>query len=522
MFARYAAGLRSFFQTTIDEAEALRLIREQTARRESAFLQILERGVYGNEGSPYRKLLDHAGLRYADVEALVASRGVEGALEELLARGVYLTIDEFKTRKPIRRPGLEIHAHPRDFDNPLLTTHYESRTGGSRGSRTRLVVDLGFLAYEAAHTHLLVSQFGLEETPIGMWRELPPGMVGIKNWLRFARIGRRVDKWFSQVTPRRRIEDFKFHAFTVASGWLGALWRRPLPKPEHVPTDDALPVARWLAGMRRRGTPAMMDTNASTCARTCIAARDAGLDIRGSFFRVSAEPFTPARARLVAEAGCRAASTYSCAELGYIGMACADPEHPDEVHLMTDKVAMIRRKRAVGDSGLSVDAFLFTTVLRSCPKLMLNVEIGDYGVVAERRCNCLIDSLGFHVHMHDIRSFEKLTAAGNTFLGPELIALVEEVLPARFGGSQLDYQFIEEEEPDGRARVSLVVNPRLNGAADADLLETVLTHLREVPGGRLMTDVWRDSKTLRVVRREPYSTGALKFLPLHILMGARR
>jgi hypothetical protein len=520
MFARYAIGLRDFFRSTLSEQECLRLVQDQLANRQQAFLQILQRGVYDNPRSPYRKLLEHAEVRLSDAERLVSLHGVEGALKELRDRGIYVSIDEFKTRKPIRRAGLEFSPRPRDFDNPLLIEHYESRTGGSRGSRTRLMIDLDLLTYEAAQTHLFLSEFGLSGAPAGMWRELPPGMVGIKNWLRYAKLGRGFEKWFAQRKPLARAEDVKFHLFTVASGVLGRLFGKPMPKPEHVRANAAARIARWMAQKKSQGLPALMDTNTSLGARISIAAKEQGLDISGSFFRFSAEPYTPARARLVEEAGCRAASFYSAAEIGYIGLACGDPEHVDEVHLMTDKVAMIQWPRRVAEDGASVDSFLFTTVLRSCPKLMLNVEIGDYGAVRERRCGCLLDRMGFHVHMHDIRSFEKLTSSGPTFLGTELIALIEEVLPARFGGNQVDYQFVEEEE-NGLPRVSLLVAPRLGRINECEVVETVLSHLRAVPSGGMMTDVWRDSDTLRVVRREPYSTGAMKLLPLHILRRTR-
>ena len=519
-FARYAGGLREFFHSTLSEQECLRLIHDQLGNRQQAFLQILKRGVYENPRSPYRKLLDHAGVGFPDAERLVSLQGVEGALQELYDRGVYVTIDEFKSRKPIRRAGLEFSPRPRDFDNPLLTAHYESRTGGSRGPRTRLMIDLDLLTYEAAQTQLFLSEFGLASAPMGMWLELPPGLVGIKNWLRHAKIGRTIEKWFAPRKPLVRIEDVKFHVFTMASGVLGRLWGRPMPKPEHVPVTAAARIAGWLAQKKSQGRPALMDTNASTGVRICIAAKEEGLDIAGSFFRLHSEPYTAAKARLVEEAGCRAASFYSAAEIGYIGLACGDPEHVDEVHLMTDKVAMIRRQRQVGASGLKVDSFLFTTVLRSCPKLMLNVEIGDYGIGRERRCRCLLDRTGFHLHLHEIRSFEKLTSAGVTFLGAELITLVEEVLPARFGGHPIDYQFMEEEE-NGLPLVSLLVSPRLERINEREVVETVLSRLRTVPGGGMMSDVWRNADTLRVVRREPYATGALKLLPLHILRGSR-
>lgn len=206
--------------------------------------------------------------------------------------------------------------------------------------------------------------------------------------------------------------------------------------------------------------------------------------------------------------------------MGYIGLACAQPELPDEVHLMTDKVALLQRQRSVGRSDVSVGALIVTTLLPSCPKLLLNVDLGDYATLTRRRCGCLLDRMGFATHLSDVRSWEKLTSAGVTFLGTELVALVEEVLPARFGGSPLDYQFVEEEE-GGIPRVSLVVHPRLRGIHESEVLDAVLADLRGCPGGGLMADVWRDGETLRVVRREPYATGAFKLLPLHLLGRAR-
>ena len=63
-----------------------------------------------------------------------------------------------------------------------------------------------------------------------------------------------------------------------------------------------------------------------------------------------------------------------------------------------------------------------------------------------------------------------------------------------------------------------LVHPRLDGIDErAAVLETVLTELRACPGGGLMSDTWRESGTLRVHRREPYTTSAFKLLPLHIL-----
>ena len=165
------------------------------------------------------------------------------------------------------------------------------------------------------------------------------------------------------------------------------------------------------------------------------------------------------------------------------------------------------------------ESLVYTTLLPACPKLLLNVEMGDYGTLSERGCGCVWEELGMPVHLQGIRSYEKLTSAGMTFLGPELIRVVEEVLPARFGGGPTDYQFVEEEE-GGLGRVSLVVSPRLGEVREQEVAEAVLRALEGCPGGELMAGVWRDGGTLRVRRQEPYSTAAAKILPLHLLRGA--
>jgi hypothetical protein len=54
---------------------------------------------------------------------------------------------------------------------------------------------------------------------------------------------------------------------------------------------------------------------------------------------------------------------------------------------------------------------------------------------------------------------------------------------------------------------------------EADVITTVLETLEKSPhgGSRLMADQWRQGRTLRVLRREPYTTKGSKILPLHVL-----
>jgi hypothetical protein len=516
MLGRYAGGIHGFLKHTLTAADCRRIVEHQKARRQETFLAMLERGVYGHRRSPFRALLEHAGVRFDDAAGLVRRVGLEGALEGWYDRGVYVTIDEFKGRKPIVRGGLTIETRPGDFDNPLLVQHYETRTGGSRGPSTRLVVDLDLLAHEAAQTQIFLSAFGIEDRPVGIWRDPLPSPVGIKTFLRHTKIGGHVPAWFTPRQPMARLEDVKYQMFTLATAAISRLAGKAMPRPVHVTPADAGRIATWLAAQKASGCPAILDTNTSAAVRTCLAAKTLGLDISGSFFRVSAEPYTPAKHAIVLERGCRTASHYSCAEVGYMGMACAHPDAVDEVHLMTDKMALVQRQRRVGGGDISVGSLAFTTVLPSCPKLMLNVELGDYATVTKRRCGCLLDELGFDTHLHDVRSWEKLTSAGVTFLGSEIMALVEDVLPKRFGGHALDYQLVEGEE-NGLTIVSLLIHPRLDGIDEQAVVETVLAELRACPGGNLMVDAWRAGGTFRVLRREPYTTGAFKLLPLHIL-----
>ena len=250
----------------------------------------------------------------------------------------------------------------------------------------------------------------------------------------------------------------------------------------------------------------------------CIAAQQHGLDISGTLLRVSAEPFTPGKAEAVRRAGCTAASWYATGEAGIIGMPCGNGAEVDEVHLMSDKLAMIRRERPMAP-GQSVMVNVYSSLLSSTPKLMLNYVSDDYAVVGERACGCPLESLGFTTHMHTIRSWEKLTSEGLTFIGHDLIKLIEEILPANFGGSAADYQFVETER-DGLPKVDLLVSPRLGKIDEESVLAMALRFLDRTPGSRTdLADRWRQGNTVSVIRAEPVATSASKVMALHGMRG---
>jgi hypothetical protein len=147
---------------------------------------------------------------------------------------------------------------------------------------------------------------------------------------------------------------------------------------------------------------------------------------------------------------------------------------------------------------------------------MINVELGDFGVLGTRQCGCPWDRFSFTTHLHTIRSYEKLTSEGMHFTGSDLLSLVDDLLPRTFGGTPTDYQFVEEER-DGLPAVSLIVSPRVNGVSADAVADVVLRTLgARDPAHRMMAAIWRDGRTLHVVRREPYATRTGKILALHV------
>jgi hypothetical protein len=275
-------------------------------------------------------------------------------------------------------------------------------------------------------------------------------------------------------------------------------------------------MAACLAALKSRGTPALVNTNASSGTRICLAAAEHGRDIAGTVFRLGGEPLTAARVAAVAATGSRAVTIYGMGEIGRIGLPCARPAAIDDVHLLLDKLGVIRRSRRGGDGAPPVPVNVYTTLVPSTPKLMLNVESDDFGELGERACGCPLERLGLRLHLHTIRSHEKLTSEGMNFLGHDLIGLVEEVLPQSFGGAPTDYQFIEDELPNGLPRVRLLVSPRVGDFDAGQVSDAVIAFLNQVPGASdRFGERWREAGTLEVVCAEPIATSASKVLALH-------
>ncbi len=249
--------------------------------------------------------------------------------------------------------------------------------------------------------------------------------------------------------------------------------------------------------------------------RVAVAAQEAGLDLTGATVRIGGEPLTPAKLEAMHRVGLRVAPAYGMTETSTSALGCLRPIAADDLHLLSDAFALITHPFAVGVLGTTVPAFNLTTLVDTTPKVMLNVQIDDYGTVEERRCGCPFESFGFTTHVHGIRSYSKLVGEGITLIGNDVQHILEHTLPERYGGSALDYQLLEEEDNRGFTRAYLVIHPRVEIADEAAVVATVLEGLRAAsPMADAARMVWEEADTLRVRRAEPIWTAAGKLMPL--------
>jgi hypothetical protein len=511
--ARFLAQLPAFLRSPIGADDAQAILRRRQAERAPDFLALARRTVYAHAASPYRRLLDHAGCEYGDLERLVVRDGLEGALRMLLRQGVFLTVAELKGRRPVVRGGLRFTVDSDGLRNPTSVAHFPAQSGGSRGPGTALTVDLRFVRDIAADLAASFAAHGAGDWHHAYW-DVPGGTI--RPLLSSTKAGQAPRRWFALVDAARRDLHPRYRWSARAVRWGGWLAGVSLPAPEHVPVSDPLPVARWMRQVLDAGQTPLLFTYASPGVRLAEAARVAGLDLHGAHLFLYGEPITPARLAVARRAGATAKPLYIATETWYLGEGCLAPHAADDVHFLSDLHALIQAGADGNRFGLPEQALLVTSLRMTAPLILLNVALGDQAVLVDRRCGCRLELLGWTTHLHTIRSYEKLTAGGMTFLDTDVIRVLEEVLPARFGGIPTDYQLVEEEAEGGHARVRLLVRPGTGPADLGPVGEAFLAALAPGAGTeRIMGEVWRDGEILRVERRAPLTTPSGKILHLH-------
>lgn len=515
MYVRFTWGLRGFLKYTLTLEEAKEIVKKRMAERETNFLRLMKKGIYGYPKSPYLPLLKLAGCEFGDIEARVRNRGLENTLQALRESGVYITFEEFKGRKPMVRNGKVFPVTAHDFDNPFLKHYYEGTSSGTTGSGTRVAMDLDHISAQAPYLMLTQNAHNLLGVPTAIWFGTPPDETGINNILRRACFRGIPNQWFSPVTGEDVPRLLKYRLVTPLIILLGKLNGVAIPWPEKVPLHQALKVARWAFESKKENGHCLIHTHVSKALRVCLAAQEAGLDLTGVTLIGGGESPTKAKIEKMTKTGATFVPTYNFAETGIVGLGCARPAGINDIHFFKDGMALIQSPRRLPGVDWRVDAFYFTSLLSSAPKLMLNVENDDYGIMRNHSCGCPLEDCGFTEHLKDIYSVQKLTGEGVTLLGNEMVTILEEILPTRFGGTPLDYQWVEEEDEQGFTRLNLFISPTIKLPDEKLVIDLVLKILRQgSEASRLTQAIWRQAETLKIKRRKPVWTARGKLMPL--------
>lgn len=515
MYTRFALGLRQFLRQIITPEIARQSVRQRMLDRESNFLRVVEKSIYGHPLSPYLFLLKRAQIEMGDIRSLVRDKGLEGALLALKEASVYITFEEFKGRKHLVRGDTVLPIHARDFDNPHLKPHYTTQSGGSTGGGVRVTFDLDSVKVRATQMMAAQDAHGLTGVPVALWRGILPDDSGINSILSSARRGNLPKRWFSPITNRDVRPSLKNRLATQYIVGMGRLFGVPIPKPELVDMDSAGMIARWMADTLAIHGACVLSAHVGMALRVALAAQQLNLDLTGATFWGGGEPSTPTKVREITRTGARWISTYFFAEAGPVGLGCARPVDASDVHFMMDSLAMVQYPRKVPGTDKTVNAFLYTSLLPEAPKLLLNVETDDYGIVEKRSCGCPLDELGYTIHLRDIKSFSKLTGEGVTLIGSEMVHILENILPSQFGGGPLDYQLVEEEDGRGFTRLVLRIHPRVEIHDESEVIQTLLQALHESSvAADSAKAIWRQAGTLGIQREAPLLTRVGKQMPI--------
>jgi hypothetical protein len=180
-------------------------------------------------------------------------------------------------------------------------------------------------------------------------------------------------------------------------------------------------------------------------------------------------------------------------------------------HLFHDLHAIIQPGQEHVHPDLPGDALLYTSLRSSARMFLLNASIGDRATMEDRPCDCPLDALGWNTHLHDISAYAKVTAGGMTFFDSDLIRVLEDVLPNRFGGAPGQYQLVEQATENGQPGLALMVDPAIGELDEQALTDTFLSTIGEGSGvERVMELKWRSDNLLGVIRDRPQPSASGK------------
>ena len=495
---RIAAGFFSYLKHSLTEERAFEQLLSRVENRDQRFLDLASTLIFSNPLSPYRKLLDYANCSFSDLATSVHSHGLETTLERLRDAGVYVTVDEFKSKEPLCRGSLRIETTPSDFDNPyFMGRSIQVHTSGSTGRKTRVLYDWNFFAEEASNELLLHALHGVARLPESFWYPGFPSISGIHNVLVHLKFRKPPERWFTHLKGSMRSRAL-LNGLSLLCGLFGI--RVPLPETTYL--EDAGRVASWMSQRR----PCCLKTFTSSAVRVVQAAREMALDITGSVIFTGGEPLTPRRKDFIQSAGVSVHPRYVATETGFIGAGCNIAPN-DSMHLYTDRLAAIQKKSS------NVDKILFTSISSNTGKVLLNTDLGDAGRIRSGTCNCLFGKAGMDVFLEEIQNHDKLTSEGMTVLGTTMDAVVGNLI-AELGGGPDHYQFWETESEQGMVKIIIAVSPEIRNLNESSFKKEVLSRIRSKGiASEIASEFWKQADALEVVRDHPRISNGYKHFP---------
>jgi hypothetical protein len=515
-YINFAIKLRGFSRNTATLDDIHQHIQWQLTHREENFLSVLKTHVFDYPLSPYLHLFNSANITLQDVETMLKQQDLETTLSELYDAGIYVTFEEFKGRVPIKRNGIEFAPKDSDFDSPNLTPIMFGQTGGSTGRPTRTKMDLEHIAEIAMDIALRRSIYDLLDAPIILWWNILPDTSGMVDILIHSYTGHRIEHWFSPLRGRETNFSLYYIFLTYLMVILARLLGIHFPSPEHVSIDTPFKIAQIAQKTVQKSGTVCISSTTSKCVRISTIAQQHSIDLTGVHFWVAGEPITAAKKATIEASGATYGNTYGSTEMGAVGIGCKNPSTLDDVHFMSNHLALIERPQKVLDQ--TVNAFHFTSLLPTNPKMLLNVQLDDFGIVEEHDCGCPLYQMGFTKHLRGVSSFRKLTGEGVTLVGSDMVHILEHILPSQFGGSLLDYQLVEEETEQGFTKLVLYVDPSVPIQDENVLLEAFLDAMKNsMPSVRLAQAEYRTGDVVAIRREKPFVTSRGKHFPIRTL-----
>jgi hypothetical protein len=511
-------SLPAFLRESANLQNAQKEIRNALDSREDRFLELIYTRVYQSADSPYLRLLKRAGCDYSDLQNQVRSRGLEKTLEQLASEGVYLTSDEFKGKKEIIRGKDHFRISPAELETQGVTASFVAQSSGSRNQPIQSRISLDWLRIRALGIGLFLDSHNLCSHAHAIYEPTLPASTAINNLLYNAKFRIATDRWFARRIPvNSRIEASYYYSVTYLLILTARMLGHNFPKPEFIHDRGIEAIVRWVDDKRTHSKACCIKTTASNAAKISNVACKMRISLEGTKFISGGEPFTESKHEVIKRAGATAVPRYNYGGGLTVGLGCANPLYTDEVHVTLYMLAVIQQPKSVTLQDRVIRPLLCTTLHPSAPRLLLNVDNGDYADLLFRDCGCALQSAGLTLHLHHIRSYEKFTGEGMNYFYGDLFELLEKIIPCEFGGGPGDYQLVEEEDGNGQTRLTLLVHPLVEKIDEERLLTRLQLGLAEGSrNNRFMSKLWQDSRTFRIRREVPHASPRGKILPLHL------